>query len=135
MKNEYYCPHCKAPLKVDEHIILTVKLKENKGGLILFEPKLGNYKITKHKNCTYDDKMHVEFLCPVCHKNLSSQHENLAEILLVDDQGDEYEVWFSEIVGEHATYKIKAGKILNAYGEDQSKYMNFFGNSISILSS
>jgi uncharacterized protein YbaR (Trm112 family) len=129
MENEYYCPHCRAALKVNEQIILTAKVDDKKGGLILFEPQLGDYKIIKHKECQYDNNKHVEFLCPVCHKNLSAEHENLAEILLIDDQGDEYEIWFSEIVGEHATYKIKAGKVFNAYGEDQSKYMNFFGKS------
>ena len=127
MKNEYYCPHCRASLKVDKHIILTVKTEKYKGGLILFEPKLGDYKILKHKDCQFKEDMHVDFLCPVCHENLSTKHENLAEILLVDSEGDEYEIWFSEIIGEQATYKIKTGKVFGAYGEDQAKYVNHFG--------
>ena len=38
-----------------------------------------------------------------------------------------YKILFSEIIGEQATYKIKAGKVYNAFGEDQSKYVNHFG--------
>lgn len=128
MGNEYYCPQCRTPLKVDEHIILTAKSDKGRGGLVLFEPKLGDYNIIKHKECMMSENTHVEFFCPVCHKNLSSDKKNLAEILLVDTEGDEYEVWFSEIIGEQATYKIKAGKVYNAFGEDQDKYMNFFGS-------
>ena len=127
MKNEYYCPHCKAPLKVGDHIILTAKVDKYKGGLILFEPKLGDYKIIKHGDCKIEDNTHVDFLCPVCHENLSTEKENLAEILLIDSDGDEYKILFSEIIGEQATYKIKAGKVYNAFGEDQSKYTNHFG--------
>ncbi len=127
MTNEYYCPHCKAHLKVDKHIILTAKIDKNKGGLILFEPKLGDFNILKNKNCKLEEKSHVDFLCPVCHASLNNEQENLAEILLVDSEGDEYNILFSEIIGEQATYKIKTGKVFNAYGDDQSKYLNHFG--------
>ena len=127
MENEYYCPHCKTPLKIDKHIILTAKPDKGTGGVVLFEPKLGDYNVVKHKECKMKENVHVEFFCPVCHKNLSSDKKNLAEILLVDPEGDEYQVWFSEIIGEQATYKIKAGKVFVAYGEDQAKYVNYFG--------
>ena len=127
MKNEYYCPYCKTPLKVDEHIILTAKSDKGKGGIVLFEPKLGDYNIIKHKECKMSENTHVEFFCPVCNKNLSSDKKNLAEILLIDREGDEYQVCFSEIIGEQATYKIKAGKVFGAYGDDQAKYVNYFG--------
>ena len=126
-ENEYYCPHCKTPLKIDNHIILTAKTDQAGGGIVLFEPKLGDYNIIWHKDCKIKENVRVEFFCPVCYKNLSSDKKNFAEILLIDSEGDEYEVWFSEIIGEQATYKIKAGKILGAYGEDQAKYTNHFG--------
>lgn len=127
MQNEYYCPYCKTPLKIDSHIILTAKTDKGKGGIVLFEPKLGDYKIISHKECKLKENVRVEFFCPVCNKNLSSDKKNLAEINLTDAEGDEYKVWFSEIIGEEATYKLKAGKVYKAYGEDQAKYMNHFG--------
>ncbi|MCF6366492.1 MAG: hypothetical protein L3J35_09865 [Bacteroidales bacterium] len=127
MTNEYYCPHCKAQLKVGNRIILTAKVDKYKGGLILFEPKLGDFKIVKHKSCKIEENTHVDFLCPVCHENLSTAQENLAEILLVDSDGDEYGIMFSEILGEQATFKIKAGKVYDAFGNDQNKYINHFG--------
>ena len=127
MPNEYYCPYCKTPLKIDSHIILTAKTDHKGGGIVLFEPKLGDYNIIRHKDCKLKENIRVEFFCPVCNKNLSSDKKNLAEIILIDAEGDEYKVWFSEIIGEQATYKIKAGKVYKAYGEDQAKYMNHFG--------
>lgn len=127
MQNEYYCPYCKTPLKTHKHIILTAKTDQGSGGIVLFEPKLGDYNIIRHKDCKLKENIRVEFFCPVCHNNLSSDKKNLAEIILIDTEGDEYKVWFSEIIGEQATYKIKAGKVYKAYGEDQAKYMNHFG--------
>ncbi len=127
MINEYYCPHCKASLKVDNHVILTAKGDKNKGGLVLFEPKLGDFNIISHKDFNLENNTHVDFLCPVCHKNLSTKKENLAEILLIDSDKDEYRILFSEIIGEQATYKIKAGKVYNAFGNDQNVYVNHFG--------
>ena len=128
MQNEYYCPHCNSHLKVNKYIILTAKQENGYGGIVLFEPKLGDYKIIKHNSCLLEEGERVEFLCPVCHKNLSSEKDNFAEITLKDPEGDEYKILFSEIIGEHATYKIKAGKVQASFGEDSQKYMNFFGS-------
>ena len=53
-------------------------------------------------------------------------HENLAKVLMLDEKNNEYEILFSEIVGEKCTYKIKEEDI-ELFGDHASKYMNFFG--------
>lgn len=126
MENNYYCPECKSQLLVGGHIVITAKTEEEQG-ILFFEPKLGNYKITKNPNFNLKTGEHAEFFCPVCHTNLSTKDDCLAQICLKDSHGDEYEVWFSEFVGEEATYKIRAGKVAESYGKDSVSYMNHFG--------
>jgi len=126
MENRYFCPECKSDLLVDGHIILTAEAKSGKG-LLLFEPKLGNYNFRKHANFLLETGEHVEFYCPVCRKNLSEKDDSLAQICLQDSEGDVYELWFSELVGKEATYKIKAG-VIEAFGKDNQIYLNHFGH-------
>lgn len=128
--NEYFCPVCKSPLKISNHIILHGKPTNSNelGGLVLFEPKLGDFEVTTHSSCKMKDGVHMEFYCPVCHENLSAESEVLAHISMRDSDGDLYEIWFAEIMGEQATYKIKAGELTEKYGEDSDKYMNHWGS-------
>jgi hypothetical protein len=51
---------------------------------------------------------------------------NLAEIIMLDEDGKEYQIYFSEIVGEHVTFKIKDAD-MESFGEDSEGYVNFFG--------
>lgn len=125
--NEYFCPSCNTPLKIENHIILTAIPEGKIGGIILFEPKLGNFNIVKHPGCEIRPGEKVEFYCPVCHSNLGVGEETLAEITHFDAHGNEYKILFSEIMGEQATFKIREGKVENYYGADSGKYMNFFG--------
>ena len=127
MKNNYYCPECNANLNVGGSIILVAKVDGKKGGLVLFEPQLGAYKVIRHDDCKISKGDHAEFFCPVCSMNLSSKNDMLATIMMKDSDDDFYEIWFSEIVGENATYKVK-GADVEAFGEDSPKYMNVFGS-------
>jgi hypothetical protein len=128
--NDYFCPKCNAPIKISNHIILKAipKSSNTLGSMVLFEPILGDFRVTTHKTCTMKDGMHIEFYCPICNANLSAEDEYLTHINMTDSDGDNYEIWFSEITGEHATYKIKAGKIADKYGEHSSKYTNHWGS-------
>ncbi len=53
---------------------------------------------------------------------------HLAMLVMVDDNGKQYSVYFSEIAGEKCTYSLSQQGV-EAYGDDASLYMNFFGSS------
>ncbi len=128
MKNEYLCPYCRGHLKVGNNIIFSVRTKDNKRGLLLLSPELGNYRCTNHKSLNLIEGEKVETFCPICHSNLKAINinRNLAEVIMVDESGEQYEIYFSEIVGEHSTYKIQDSDV-ESFGDDSGDYMNYFG--------
>lgn len=130
MNKVYFCPHCKAQLNIGSDIIFTVKSKNKNAGLLLASPQVGNYSVKKDPLFTLEQGEHLEILCPVCHKRLQvgKINENLAMIKMRDEQGNESEIYFSEIFGEHCTYKITTNNEIEKYGEDYEKY-NFWGMS------
>lgn len=128
MKKDYICPHCNGHLNVRENIIFKARVKNTETkGLLLLSPELGDYKTIKHDSLQWRDGDFVELCCPICHANLAADDvgNHLAKINLVED-GETYDLFFSEIVGEHCTYKIK-DKEVEAFGEDSEKYTNYFG--------
>ncbi len=128
MKNEYICPYCRGNLKVDNDIVFAVRTQNEQRGLIMVSPELGNYRYRKHPDLDIKDGDLLETFCPMCHSNLKAinVNTNLAEVLMVDEDGDEYQIYFSEIVGEHVTFKIKDAD-METFGDDSEGYINFFG--------
>ena len=127
MNNDYLCPVCKGQLKVNNNIIFSAKNISGDGGLIILSPELGNYMIKKHDSFSYKEGEHVDFFCPICHANLASKiNENLAEILMIDENKNNFEIYFSKIAGEKCTYRISEGGI-ESFGKDSPHYINFFG--------
>jgi len=129
MKNDYLCPYCRGYLKVGNNIIFAIRTQAQERGLLLLSPELGNYRISKHSTLKLIDGERVETFCPMCHSNLRAinVNKNLAEVIMVDEEGEQYEIFFSEIVGEHSTYKIHDSDI-ESYGDDTADYMNYFGS-------
>ena len=72
-----------------------------------------------------------DILCPLCHANLTDQtiSKNLARIKMIDSAGEEYDIYFSEIMGETCTYKISANKKVQSYGENAPDYQNYWGET------
>lgn len=128
MDNSYLCPYCRGNLKVSGHIVFSAKSKSGNRGILFFSPKLGDYQIQHNQNFNFSQGERLEILCPMCHANLTAMNvnKNLAEVILVDQKNDEYDIYFSEIVGEKCTYKIH-NKDVETFGENSSNYMNFFG--------
>ena len=128
MKNEYVCPYCRGSLKVDSDIVFAIRTKNEQRGLIMVSPELGNYRYRKHPDLDLEEGDRLETFCPMCHSNLKAinVNTNLAEVLMVDEDGDEYQIYFSEIVGEHVTFKIKDAD-METFGDDSEGYINFFG--------
>ena len=129
MKFDFLCPKCKGHLRVGDNIIFTAKTKGWNGGLVLLHAELGNYAVENHPSFKFEEGQHIDFYCPLCqYKLTSSKHENLAMILMKDQSGEEFEVYFSQIAGEQSTFKL-VGESMEVYGEHTTKYLDFFSLS------
>ena len=128
MKNDFLCPYCKGKLNVKGNIVIAVRNEAQKRGLVFLSPNLGNYETTTHPTFEMKDGEHLDFLCPMCHANLKAlaYDENLARVFMTDEAQKVYEIVFSEIAGEHCTYKLVDSKI-ESYGEHVDHHTNFFG--------
>lgn len=126
--NAYICPYCRGNLQVENNIIFSVRAHGEQRGLIMVSPELGNYRFRKHPDLNLNDGDQLETFCPMCHSNLKAinVNKNLAEVIMIDGDGEEFQIYFSEIVGEHVTFKIKDTE-LESFGDDTEDYINFFG--------
>ena len=52
---------------------------------------------------------------------------------LIDENGKEYNVYFSSIVGEHTTFKIEKANVVEKYGEDSSAYLDYFTKKLKLF--
>lgn len=127
MGDSFLCPKCSGHLKVGSSIVFSTRTKEGREGLILLSPRLGNYKIVNHPSFDFKEGDYVEFFCPLCHIQLTSEkNENLAKVIMIDEELKESEILFSKIAGEKCTYKIVDGNIKELFGKDSSTYLEFF---------
>jgi transcription initiation factor IIE alpha subunit len=123
MGNSFLCPQCDGHLKVGDSLVFATRTRENIPGLILMSPQLGNYKVVTHTSFDFELGDYVEFFCPLCHAQLSSEkNENLAKIIMMDDELKKSEILFSKIAGEHCTYRIVEGEEVDKFGKDSGKY-------------
>jgi hypothetical protein len=125
MGQSFLCPKCSGHLKVGESVVFSTRTKQGQVGLILLSPQLGNYKVVGHPSYDMKEGDIIEFFCPLCHVQLTSEkNENLAKIIMIDDELRESEILFSKISGERCTYKIVDGMV-EEFGEDSSCYLEY----------
>lgn len=125
MKRNFLCPHCDSYLNVAGHIVFSVRKENKQCGLVLLSPHIGNYSSEKNKKFPLHKGESVEFFCPVCHKPLSSDiDENLVHVRMVEDDGREYDIYFSRIAGEQSTYQVSDDEYFEA-GKDAGRYTWF----------
>jgi hypothetical protein len=127
MAVEYLCKICRGVLNVKTSIILAAtKLRGSKRGLILLNPELGNYTTTTHPTFRIEEGEEYLFTCPICHSQLnSSKYSHLVRVIMLDNDGKEYDIYFSGIGGEKCTYKLR-GKIIEKKGPDAMMYERYF---------
>ena len=126
MATDFKCPHCLNLLTVGDNVVFSARNSWGKHGLIILRPELGNYLVIKHPEFHVMEGEILEFYCPFCNKQLlSARNPNLASILMNDEKGIEYEIHFSRIVGQHATYKL-IGETVDIFGQDASEYSDDF---------
>lgn len=124
MENNFLCPKCRGELKVGEYLVFSASTQNKQSGLLMLSPQIGNYSSIKHPNFKFKRGDHVTFFCPICHDNLTTDiNKNLARIILVEED-KEFDIYFSKISGEHATYKVKGDEV-EASGEDAGLYTYF----------
>jgi phage FluMu protein Com len=126
MTTDFKCPHCLNLLNVGENVVFSTRNSWGKHGLIILHPDLGNYAVIKHPGFEVLQGELLEFYCTFCNKQLlSARDANLAKILMSDKKGIEYEIHFSRIAGQHATYKI-VGENVDIFGENAGEYLDAF---------
>ncbi|MFH1118693.1 MAG: hypothetical protein V1775_02635 [Bacteroidota bacterium] len=124
MKTDFKCPHCSNLLNVGPNIVFTSRNRWGNEGLIMLHPELGNYTVIRHPDFEVPRDEMFEFYCPYCNKQLKSEKNPfLAWIKMKDETGIEYDIHFSRIAGQHATYKI-TGKNVEIFGEDAGEYLD-----------
>lgn len=127
MATEYLCKACRGVLNVKTSIILSAMNATNsKKGLVYLNPELGNYTVTTHPTFRMEEGEEYLIKCPICHAHLNSlKYDHLVRIIMIDDNGQESDIYFSDIVGEKCTYKISGSKV-EKIGPDALKYNKYF---------
>ncbi|MBN1108063.1 MAG: hypothetical protein JXR66_11335 [Bacteroidales bacterium] len=127
MAVDYLCKMCKGHLKVKTSIILAAsKLNSSQRGLVLLDPELGNYTTTTHPPFSIEEGAEYIYTCPICHSQLNSaKYNHLVRIIRVEEDGKQYDVYFSDIGGEKCTFKLGDDK-LEVQGPDASLYNKYF---------
>jgi hypothetical protein len=111
---------------INDSIIISAKAKDGSEGLITLSPEIGNYNVNFAPTLNYQSGDLLNLFCPVCHQNLaSSKHINLAMLIASDESRQEFEVFFSQIVGERLTVTM-VGDHIDLFGEDVYKYQDLF---------
>lgn len=122
-KNEFLCPKCRGKLRIGQSIVLAAKDTDGERGLILLSPELGNYETQHHESFNVSEGVLVDFYCPLCNKKITStQNKNLASLILREEDGEEYDIIFSQIRGEQCTYKV-LGEHVEIFGKHAAEYL------------
>jgi len=133
MKNDFICPKCNGHLLVGDKIVfLATTKKDKRSGIILLCPKFGDYTSILHPSFKIEKGEEANFFCPICHTSLAATNidEKLVKVIMVDENSEMHEIYFSGIAGEQCTYKISNQKI-EKFGDASEKYFQYFvGHSI-----
>jgi len=128
MTAEYLCKVCKGHLKVKTSIVLSAqKISGSDRGLVFLNPEIGNYTVTTHPSFRIVEGEEYIYTCPICHSQLNSaKYNHLVRIIMIDEKGKEYNIYFSGIAGEKCTFKIRGNKIEEKKGPDVKTYNKYF---------
>jgi hypothetical protein len=117
--NDFICPHCKGHLNVGNYLVFATKTERKHKGLIMMSPVVGDYEYLHHNNFVLNAGEKVDFECPICQSDLTSnQHKDYAMIHMVGEEDRaEYELYFSKIAGNKSTY-LMANDNFESFGND-----------------
>jgi hypothetical protein len=104
----------------------STKMNSTTRGLVFLNPELGNYTTLTHPTFKINEGEEYIYTCPICHSLLNSaKYNHLVRIIMVGDDGHDYDVYFSDIAGEKCTFKIGDGEI-EVRGPDAPLYSRYF---------
>jgi hypothetical protein len=129
MAVEYLCKVCRGHLNVKTSIILTAcNLSDRtQRGLVYLNPELGNYTHTTHPSFQIREGEEYIYTCPICGAQMNSmKYLHMVRILMIDEEGKEFNIYFSDIGGEKCTYKIRDNKVEQKAGPDVKTYDKYF---------
>ncbi len=125
MDNHFICPFCRGHLRVGEYIVFRIRNRRREKGLLLLHPEVGNYTSIKHPEFHFEDGERIDFFCPICLQSLDAAiDENLVKVIMIDQEGQENEIYFSRIAGEQSTYQVSEEGV-KATGEHSCRYTHF----------
>ena len=125
MENHFLCPHCRGHLRVGEFIIFKIRNTKREKGLLLLHPEVGNYTSIKHPRFNFKEGERIDFFCPLCMNNLDAAiDENLVQVIMIDQEGTEQEVYFSRVAGEKITYQVSEDNVKET-GVHSFRYTHF----------
>jgi len=131
MSINYQCPHCKGYIALDGCLLFSVRTPDHTVGLISLHIELGNYAVNKNPGFEYREGDHLDFYCPICHTELASEvHKRLAKIIMIDENGKEFDILFSRVAGQKSTFKI-IGETMEIYGDDSAEYLDYINLSMN----
>jgi hypothetical protein len=129
MPVQYLCKVCRGVLNVKTSIVVAAAKLENRTqrGLIYLNPEIGNYTRTTHPSFPLKEGEEYIYTCPICAAQLNSmKYLHLVRIIMIDENGKEFNIYFSGIAGEKCTYKIRGHKIEEEKGPDVRIYNKYF---------
>jgi len=125
MTNNYFCPICRSNINIGNSLVFSAKSPENEKGLLFLETELGNYTKRTHPDFQLKEGIEYKFYCPVCHAKLNKEdNTNLVRVHMTDGSGKDLEIYISNIIGEHCTYKIQDRSVV-AFGPHASRYRKY----------
>lgn len=125
MNNQYICPLCRGHLRVGEFIVFKIRNTRREKGLLLLHPEVGNYSSIKHPRFHFEEGERIDFFCPLCMHSLDAAfNENLVQVIMLDENMIEHEIYFSRIAGEKSTYKV-SDEGIKTCGEHSHRYTIF----------
>jgi hypothetical protein len=127
MDAEYLCKACRGHLSVNNYLVLAAtKINSSKRGLIFLNPELGNYTKMTHPTFEIEEGVEYMYTCPICHSQLNSvKYSHLVRVIMIDEKGKEYDIYFSGIAGEKCTYQLTDRGVVKK-GPDAKKYVKYF---------
>ncbi len=93
--------------------------------MLLLHPEVGNYSSMKHPDFYFEEGERIDFYCPLCMQSLdAAMDENLVQVLMIDEQQNEQEIYFSRIAGKKRTYQVSEDGV-EASGEHSYYFARF----------
>ncbi len=118
---KYLCPSCQNSVNVSDDVVLVGETKTGMRGIIFLSTELGDYRTEFSEDFSLVEGNVVKYSCPICHASLST-HKNKAQLIRIDEEGNDSIIIFSEILGDHCTYEIKDDELTRSFGEPNEDF-------------